>query len=284
MIFNSKLLIFCCAFALASQAQVSKAESSYGSSKGKSATQSESSESESMKGESEREPASESSTMGTTGTKSEQSASGKQTAKTSQGMAIKAGQDYQVLEFSGGTSQLSDSAKTSLRKLIDNAKAQGEINNVHVAVWSDKPFPSGEGAQLAETDRTLADQRIDTIENYLKNTLNVDDVDTYSMAETSNWFARAFNTQEAELKSFFAQEGAPSDVDPQEFKIVREKGGPMKAVILLDRSKSASGSQRGPASATSPSMTGTPKSQREPSSILEDDSYGEDMGTPSGNE
>ncbi|MES2965293.1 MAG: hypothetical protein V4760_15510, partial [Bdellovibrionota bacterium] len=75
----------------------------------------------------------------------------------------------------------------------------------------------------------------DSIKKYLDDDLALDGVETYSMAEGSNWFARAFNTDEDELKSLYKQQGAPSTVDPSEFKIVRAKGGPMKAVILVER-------------------------------------------------
>lgn len=179
------------------------------------------------------------------------SAAASASAPTSQ-MDLKQGQHYHVIDFQQGQAQLTDTAKSNLRTMVENAKAQGEIDKLHVAVWSDKEFPKGESAELQDSDKKLADQRIDAIESYLEETLDVDDVETYSMAEKSNWFARAFNTEEAELKSLFSQRGAPSDVEIQEFRIVKDKGGPSKSVILLqmENERQSSGTTSGATSGT----------------------------------
>lgn len=157
--------------------------------------------------------------------------------KSAKSAELKQGRDYQVIEFQQGSTELSENSKKMIRETVDKAKQAGEIEKLHVAVWSDKAFPAAEGAELSEADRNLAEQRSEVLENFIENELQVSDVETYSMAEGSNWFARAFNTEEAELRSLFSQQGAPSTVDPQEFRIVKEKGAPSKAVLLFEPKK-----------------------------------------------
>jgi hypothetical protein len=148
------------------------------------------------------------------------------------------GKTFEVISFAKGSDHLSDSAKTKLRSLINSARGSGDgngrINALHAAVWSDHAFPANGKTDLSKSDRNLADKRIDSINGFMKNELNLSDIKTYSMAEKTNWFARAFNTKDAELKSLFAQRGAPSDVRVDSFRAVKAHGGPSKAVILLD--------------------------------------------------
>ncbi len=151
-------------------------------------------------------------------------------------MPMKQGHNYEVIQFKKGSAELTAASKNSLKKLVDNAKASGhEISESYLAVWSDKKFPMGKNAKdLPKKDQELVEKRIEAINNYMSETLQLSKAETFNMAEKSNWFARAFNTDEAELKSLFSQQGAPAKVDSNEFKIVKSKGGPMKAVILFE--------------------------------------------------
>jgi hypothetical protein len=150
---------------------------------------------------------------------------------TEKQMAMK---EFKVVTFGKSDYNLTDAQKQALKSLIDTARADGEIKAVHIAAWSDKQFPKGK-KELKDADKELAKERIDALENYLKSDLKVSDVDTHSMAEHSGWLARAFNTTEAEIKSLFAQRGAPGS-EP-EYRLVRKNGGPQKAVIWVEMKK-----------------------------------------------
>jgi len=50
------------------------------------------------------------------------------------------------------------------------------LRSIEVAAWSDNPVPR-EGESLAKDDRKLAQERIRTIKKYLKDSLQVGDVD-----------------------------------------------------------------------------------------------------------
>ena len=158
--------------------------------------------------------------------------------------ALQMGRNYQVISFNKGSDQLTEMEKNSLRSLMETAKLAGAIDRVHVIGWSDKAFPMGRtAADLPKVDRDLAKARIDKIEDFLESQLDISGVKTYSMAEKANWFARAFNTDEAELKSMFSQKG-DVDVKPEEFKMIKDKGGPMKAVILVQHKDGAAAATR----------------------------------------
>lgn len=138
-----------------------------------------------------------------------------------------------ALNFEPNSSNLSDSDKESLRKLISDAKAKGEISEVTIAAWSDKPLPP-RGEKLMDNDQELADARAEAIENFLDSELNVAEIDTFNMAESANWVARTFRTEEAELKSIFGRRGADTPLTNQEFNSIRDSGGPSKAVVVVE--------------------------------------------------
>lgn len=195
-------------------------------------------------------------TMGTTSGTTVQQQTG---YEKSQQRAMKKGENYHVINFSGKATNLTDAQKREIRTLIDTAKQKGEIDQVHVAVWSDKAFPQ-EGQNLTDAERNLAEQRISGIESYMNEQLQVSNVETYSMAEKTNWFARAFNTNEAELQSLFSQQGAPQNVDPQEFRIVKKEGGANKAVILIEMKGQKAGQSSYQDSSTSDDQQRAPAS------------------------
>jgi hypothetical protein len=177
--------------------------------------------------------ASKSSSANQQGTSAAQSAQGAASgaaagaaAGASQG--AKQAMSYEVVEFAAGSSDLTDSAKASIQSLVDKARASGDVKKVHIAAWSDKDFPKGK-AELPKADRELATKRIDAINNYVKKDLKISNVDDHNMAKKTGWLARAFNTEDAELKSLFAQRGAP--VTNVEFQTLKSAGGPMKALV-----------------------------------------------------
>lgn len=166
-----------------------------------------------------------------------------------------------VVKFKKGDTTLSQQDKQSLRKFIDNARAQGDIDTIHVVSWADQPFPKGQKDELSDAQKDLAQKRSDAISSFLKDELKASDVETYSMAEKSNWFARAFDTNEAELKSLFSQQGAPS-IEPQEFRLVKGQGGPMKSVVVIERKKSSkTKTQPATGSSTMDTTTGSGQAQ-----------------------
>jgi hypothetical protein len=140
--------------------------------------------------------------------------------------------NFEVIEFQKGAADLNEGAKGMIRSLVDKARAQGEVKRVHIAAWSDKPFPKGK-MELQSVDKELATKRIDAIESYVKSDLKISGIEYHNMAKKTGWLARAFNTEDAELKSLFAQRGAPV-TSHAEFQALKNAGGPSKALVWIE--------------------------------------------------
>src|SRR3989344_4705188 len=141
---------------------------------------------------------------------------------------------YEVIVFAEGSALLSDSDKADLRALIRDAEAKGEIDEVTIAAWSDKSLPR-QGRSLLLSDRNLAERRAEAISDFLKAETSVTDTDTFNMAESANWLARTFNTEDAELKSIFGKAGSVSPVTKMEFKAIRKSGAPSHSVVVVEK-------------------------------------------------
>jgi len=141
-----------------------------------------------------------------------------------------------VLDFDSSSADLTDLAKSKLRDAVSVVGADN-IRRVEVAAWSDKNFPRT-GGDLSKPDRDLADKRADNINDFLKHDLDLSfmRIRTYSMAEGSNWLARMFRTDEAELKSVFAKENE-APMAREDFNAIINQGGPSRAVIVLIRKR-----------------------------------------------
>ncbi len=146
--------------------------------------------------------------------------------------------DYSVIKFDEGSATLSTTAMSKLDEVVSQARSHGQIDQIRVAVWSDRLFSNNKN-NLTSADKKLAAQRADSIKDYLKGTLGISSVALFNMAERSNWLARTINTDDAELKSVFAKRGS-TPVGHDEFRIFKENGEPQTAVVtVLMRSSTA---------------------------------------------
>ena len=136
------------------------------------------------------------------------------------------------ITFNMGSADLAEGDKTKIRELV-TAVGSDNGSRVEVVAWSDKPFPKT-GADLPKMDRDLADQRTKNINNFIKDELNVSSlkIKTYNMAETSNWLARTFRTDEAELKSIFSKE-AQAPMARADYNVISKDAAPSKAIIVV---------------------------------------------------
>jgi hypothetical protein len=140
---------------------------------------------------------------------------------------------HTTITFEAGSARLSDLDKAALRKVVQEARSRGELDEVTVAAWSDRSLPE-RGSKLSDAVRNLADRRAKAIADVLKTDFAVSDVDTFNMAENSNWLARTFNTKEAELKSVFGRKGASTPIKNSEYMVIKETGGPSEAVVIAE--------------------------------------------------
>lgn len=141
---------------------------------------------------------------------------------------------HAVITFSSDSANFTDSDRANLQEVIRRTLAKTDIEQVTVAAWSDKNMPK-QGEFLTDSDRSLAKSRIDAISDFIKSDMNTVDLETYNMAENSNWLARTFKTSDSELKSIFSKKGAAAPVTNSEFQLIKNEGGPYQAVVVIQR-------------------------------------------------
>lgn len=139
-----------------------------------------------------------------------------------------------IISFDAGSSALSENDRKLVRDLIQKVGSEN-ISRIEVAAWSDKAFPLT-GSDLPKDDRDLAEQRAAHTQDFITEDMNISTlkVSKYNMAETSNWLARTFRTDEAELKSVFAKQ-AVAPMARADFNVIYKEGAPSKAVVIVVR-------------------------------------------------
>ncbi|MCB0419812.1 MAG: hypothetical protein KDD61_02390 [Bdellovibrionales bacterium] len=139
-----------------------------------------------------------------------------------------------VIQFDKNSAELSSDQREQIAKLVSNAEKKGEGMHLGIAAWSDQSFP-GKDKTLSEEQQSLADRRAEVIDKHVKSLKYNGELDTYNMAEKSNWLADLFNSSESELKSTFAKEEKAKRPAKERYQVYREKGGSGKAVLVLTK-------------------------------------------------
>jgi len=146
--------------------------------------------------------------------------------------------DITTVKFNRDSAVLSDSEKSSLRSLVEAAKANKNIDRFIVAAWSDREYPASKDQKLSKTERDLAKNRMDTIQAFLKD-VGAKDVDTYSFAEHPSWLARVFNTEQAQIKGAGKVKDEEERIVADIGKRLRDKGGPGTGVVVVKTKEEA---------------------------------------------
>lgn len=95
-----------------------------------------------------------------------------------------------------------------------------------------------QGKQLSDKDKKLADERSKNVKKVLSE-FGAKDIDTYSMAEHPSWIAKAFSTDEAEIKASTRGKKVEDRTSANIAKTLKTKGGPSTVVISVKRELSA---------------------------------------------
>ncbi len=132
---------------------------------------------------------------------------------------------FVVISFKKGSSVLSESNKAKIAKLTNDAKKDGEIDEIKVLAWADKDYPvAGQNAQ--RNDIQLADRRADMIKDYIEDSLNPDaDVDSHNMAKRPMLLSKYLKTDDYKIKSHIE-----NNPEAKEFLDNRDS----KAVIMVE--------------------------------------------------
>jgi len=129
-------------------------------------------------------------------------------SKTSQAAAEVGATHYTVINFAPGQNTLPEPERAKLRELASMAARHGKVAEIQVLAWADKEYPKEE-QNVASRDEKLADQRADTIKNFLKKDLKTSaDVEAHNMAKRPGVFSELVKSEGYEVKTSFENTGA----------------------------------------------------------------------------
>lgn len=141
---------------------------------------------------------------------------------------------YAIVDFAPGDNTLTDESKAKIKNVLDKAENEGkDVESIKVLSWSDTDTSGG--AVPTEFDRSIASERSDAIEEYIKEDLNTDvNFKDYNMAESKdmkrvvanqNWKRQPFSKAESRTLP-------PQRTD--DLKELKKDGGTSKALIVVD--------------------------------------------------
>lgn len=134
--------------------------------------------------------------------------------------------------FDKGSALIPPVEKDRITDWVTTMKLNHPLRNVVIASWSDQPYPAKGVGNLTKSDKDLAAQRNTNIRDLLK-AAGVGSVETFSMAERPNWFQRTFGTDAAQIKGEAKDKHWDSSNEARLSAILKRRGGPSKAVIIL---------------------------------------------------
>jgi hypothetical protein len=136
-----------------------------------------------------------------------------------------------TVSFPRGSAVIPTSDINHLQSVAGNLKSSEHLDSVTAAVWSDEEFPAARDHDLAKPQRDLAKARIDAIRDAIR---PYKGITAHNMAEHASWYARAVNSDGAELESLFSKRD-PDAMDRNDFNLIKSNGGPGKAVVVFER-------------------------------------------------
>lgn len=136
-----------------------------------------------------------------------------------------------TISFDEGKATLTDESKREIRDLVKKAEAQGRIDEVKVAAWADREYPTA-NTKASKSDIDLAKRRLTEVEKFLEKDLKVDDVDTYNMTERPNALQKFLRTDTAKTKTAMESSGAAPKTT-SETGLFGQKAQASKAVLMI---------------------------------------------------
>lgn len=143
----------------------------------------------------------------------------------------------EVVDFSKGSSAVSNDELSSLRSLVNSLDMQSKEQKVYVAAWADQSLTdSGASKSLGNDSVKLANDRISKVEQALK-TLNVrGEVVPVNLAKNPNTLQEIFGTKTAKVTNKTLRNEDSTDAQLNDAgKVIQDKGGPSKVVIYIQQ-------------------------------------------------
>ncbi len=142
--------------------------------------------------------------------------------------------DYKTLSFEKGVTTLSDSQKAEIKEIAQGFNQVNRDLDVTIASWSDEPSTNQAKSQSSE-QQNIADERTKSIKNYMKEiSLEIDNFETFNMAENPNFLAKTFNTKESKVKAAVDSDPSISSALKPEYQILKDNGEAGKSVMIVN--------------------------------------------------
>jgi len=144
------------------------------------------------------------------------------------------GKDTTTMSFEAGSANLSEAERQNLAAVVAAVRANATISSAIIAAWSDKEYPTNKGQKLGSDQRQLAEDRATKLKKAL-NSLGISDVEAHSMAEQPGMLGKFFNSTDTMVKGEGKVDNANDRYNEEIGEILRDHGGPGKAVVIIRR-------------------------------------------------
>lgn len=147
-----------------------------------------------------------------------------------------ADKDTVITSFDRESSILSDAALAEIRTTLAAVMSDGNIKEVLVVGYADKPYPKDSSRNLSQGDLKLAKRRGEVVKDAVAK-LGGRNVVVYNMAEKSGWLAKKLVTKDSQVKNEAGKK--PKDQTSEDAfyqalgKRLADKGGPGKVVTVV---------------------------------------------------
>lgn len=150
--------------------------------------------------------------------------------------------DINSVSFAKGGFALSDNEQRSLRAIYKSVLRDDRVRKVIIAAWADREgIRTGE--KLSDADLSLADKRAQAIKKVLSE-VGATTFELHNMAEDATWIAKTFKTQDAAVKEALKKGSSPDAEANAVARLLEDKGGSGRAVVIVEREHSFSASSR----------------------------------------
>jgi hypothetical protein len=146
--------------------------------------------------------------------------------------------DSTVIEFDQGSANLSEDNKTTLRATVRAVEKDTNIDQILVVAWADEALPAGKH-ELNAASKALATDRNTAVAKALE-AAGAKNIKKFTMTEKPNWLQEVFATETDQIKRAAAGKHVSNRSDQQLGKVLEEKGGPGKVVVIVKREISSS--------------------------------------------
>lgn len=112
--------------------------------------------------------------------------------------------------FAKGSADLNADAKRRLETLFKKVRNDHPIEEVKIISWADEEYPADKRKTLSDGQKEVADNRNESLKNYIKDKSSDWKIETHSMAERPSAFSQFLGASDARIKKSLESAGIPT--------------------------------------------------------------------------